>query len=86
MRRISVYSKTPLRTFSFLLGFLVIGVLLAPLAELGHLKTGLELLLVLVGVVVHPVALGAFELDEILLRHIGYIDIAPPLRLRLRVD
>ena len=46
---------------------LVRGVLLAPLAVLLHLKTGLELLLVLLGVVVHPLALGALQLDEVVL-------------------
>jgi hypothetical protein len=46
-------------------------VLLAPFAVLGELEAGLELLLVLLGVVVHPLALGALELDEIVLRHMG---------------
>src|SRR6187397_278308 len=51
---------------------LVGGVLLAPLAVLLHLKTGLELLLVLLGVIVHPLALGALQLDEVVLGHMGF--------------
>jgi hypothetical protein len=45
----------------------VVLVLLAMLAELGQLHTLLELLLVLVGEVVHPLAAGAFELDQVVL-------------------
>jgi hypothetical protein len=37
-----------------------------------HLKTGLELLLVLLGVIVHPLALGALQLDEVVLGHMGF--------------
>jgi hypothetical protein len=44
-------------------------VLLAPLAVLLDLKTGLQGLLVLVAVVVHPFALGALQFDEIILGH-----------------
>jgi len=39
------------------------------IAKLVELKTFLELLLVLVRVVVHPLAHGAFEIDEVVLRH-----------------
>jgi hypothetical protein len=46
-------------------------VLLAPFAVLGELEAGLKLLLVLLGVVVHPLAFGALELNEVVLRHIG---------------
>lgn len=50
-----------------LLRLLMRSVLVAPLAELLHLKARLERLLVLVGEVVHPVAVGALELDKIVL-------------------
>lgn len=53
--------------FCCLLRFFVCFVLLAPLAELGDLKTILEDLLVLMGHVVDPVASRALELNKIIL-------------------
>jgi hypothetical protein len=55
--------------FSALFRLLMRRVLLAPFAELLELETGLERLLVLVGMVVHPLALGALQFDEVILRH-----------------
>lgn len=52
-----------------LLRLFVVRVLLAPLAELRELETGLQGLLVLARVVVHAVALGALHLDQVVLGH-----------------
>lgn len=48
---------------------LVLRVLLAPLAMLGERETLLDRLLILRRVVVHPLALGALELDQCFLGH-----------------
>ena len=53
----------------FLLGLFVDRVLFVPRAVLLELNTSLQLLLVLVGVVVCALALGALEFDEVVLRH-----------------
>jgi len=43
--------------------------LVAPLAVLFEFKAYLDLLLILFGVMIHPLAHGAFEFNEIILAH-----------------
>lgn len=65
--RIRKIKNRPMKGGFLLLRFLVCDVLLAPLAELGELQAILELFLVLVAVIVHPLALGTFHFCEIVL-------------------
>lgn len=43
--------------------------LVAPLTVFFQLQTNLDFLFILLGVKIHPLALGAFELDKIVLTH-----------------
>lgn len=63
------YLKTTLARWFWLLSLLVWCVLFAVIAELVELKAFLQLLLILVRVVIHLLAHGALEVDEIVLRH-----------------
>ena len=63
------WASGTLTRLAFLFCFLVLNVCLAPLTELFNLKAILKLLLVLVGAVSTSLALGALQIDEIILRH-----------------
>jgi hypothetical protein len=47
--------------------------LLAPLAEFLKLQPGLQGLFILLGKIIDPFALGAFELDHVVLGHNGLL-------------
>ncbi len=69
-----------------LLGFFVRRVLLTMIAELAELKTFLKLLLVLAGMVVHPLAHCALQIDEIVLRHRDFIRGEPTINAQMGQD